>query len=402
MNPGGLSLFDRDVAAVVPPSGGNAPAQFRQCLLLLRARLRAGGLAERNVLRLTVFLAADRASSARARRRYEEILRDMFGPEPPPASFVVQPPERGRRVALEASLASAPGPGLGIKRKVCGGLPYTVIEGPDYREVHGGGIASSRAGADTAARAVEAFDRMKAILDREGLAFGDVIRQWNYIENIVGVRKVRGVVRQNYQAFNDVRSRFYGRASFPFGYPAATGIGQAAGGVVLEFVALAGPPGVRVRPLSNPRQVDAHRYSGEVLAGCPAGDPEKPASPKFERAKLVVGRPRGVVFVSGTAAVLGQKSVSRKDVESQTRTTIDNISVLVGDNNLRRAGLRGTSGAGALTFLRAYVKRASDIPRVRRLCELAWGRLPSLFVQADVCRPELLVELEGLLAIRGR
>jgi len=402
VSPAGLSLFDRDVASVLPPSGGNAPVQFRQCLLLLRSRLRSANLTERNVLRLTVFLAADSAPSGRTKKRYQEILRDMFGSVPPPASFVVQPPERGRRVALEAAIASVPGSRLGIKRRVCGGLAYTVIEGPDYREVHGGGIASTRAGTDTAGRAGEAFDRMKAVLDREGLTFGDVVRQWNYIEDIVGVGPAGGASCQNYQAFNDVRSLFYSRSPFPFGYPAATGIGQAAGGVILEFVAVSATAGIRIRPLSNPRQVDAHRYSADVLVGGPLKNAERRTSPKFERAKLVSGRPLGVVYVSGTAAVIGQKSVSRSDVESQTRTTIDNIAVLIGDNNLRRAGLRGTTGAGALTFLRGYVKRAADIPTVRRLCEESWGRLPSLFVQADICREELLVELEGMLAIRGR
>ena len=54
-------------------------------------------------------------------------------------------------------------------------------------------------------------------------------------------------------------------------------------------------------------------------------------------------------------------------------------------------------GSSFLSRLRAYVKRARDIPEVRRLCTRAFGPIPAVFVQADVCRDELLVELEGIL-----
>ena len=50
-----------------------------------------------------------------------------------------------------------------------------------------------------------------------------------------------------------------------------------------------------------------------------------------------------------------------------------------------------------LTRLRAYVKRAADIPTVREVCEARLGPIPALYVKADVCRDELLVELEGAL-----
>jgi hypothetical protein len=210
---------------------------------------------------------------------------------------------------------------------------------------------------------------MERLLSGEGLTFGHVVRQWNYVE---GVLATRG----GYGGLNDARARAYSRAEFPAGFPAATGIGQATGGVVVEFFALDAPESVRVTPLSNPRQVDAHRYSADVL-----GDAKFAPPPLFERAKSVEAGGRGILFVSGTAAVIGERSVAPGDVREQTRIAIENLRLVLPD--------------GRLSSLRAYVRRSRDIPVVRRACEAAFGPIPALCVRADVCRDELLVELEG-------
>ena len=112
-----------------------------------------------------------------------------------------------------------------------------------------------------------------------------------------------------------------------------------------------------------------------------------PRTPKFERAKRIRHGDGEVVLLSGTAAIVGERSVAHGDVEAQTATTIDNIGALI--------------GARRLSSLRAYVKHANDIPIVRRLCESAFGDVPAVFVTADVCRDELLVELEGTVVARS-
>jgi enamine deaminase RidA (YjgF/YER057c/UK114 family) len=350
-------------------------------LRLLGSRLGADGRDVDHVLSLTFFVdATDPDAYALAKEEVHALVRETFGPHPPPASVVAQPPEDGRSVALEAAVLA--GGRATVERRTVDGLRYTVVTGEDARQVHGG--SASERGMDTAARAKEAFAGMEAVLDRERLTYGDVVRQWNYIERMLDVRAAG---RQGYQAFNDVRTLAYGRSEFPFGYPAATGIGQAAGGVVLQFIALDTRPDVRVVPLSNPRQVDAHHYSSCVLVGEALDELPGKSPPKFERAKLVARGDRRVLFVSGTAAILGEESVGASDVAAQTETTIENIAELVG-------------GAG-LSHLRAYVKRAEDIPVVRRVCEAAYGPIPALYVRADVCRDELLVELEGALVENG-
>jgi enamine deaminase RidA (YjgF/YER057c/UK114 family) len=226
---------------------------------------------------------------------------------------------------------------------------------------------------------------MAAILRAEGLHFGHVVRQWAYLEGMLDVVADCPKGHQGYQAFNDTRALAYAESDFPSGYPAATGIGQAAGGVVLDFVAL-DAPGAAIEALSNPRQTDAHRYSARQLVGESIATLPSKSPPKFERAKRIVRGDEEIVLVSGTAAIVGERSVAIGDVAAQTRTTIDNIAALVGERRLSR--------------LRAYVKRRDDIPTVRAICTDSFGPIPAVYVEADVCRPELLVELEGSLVTK--
>jgi enamine deaminase RidA (YjgF/YER057c/UK114 family) len=311
-----------------------------------RARLRA--LPARRVLSLTFFAdPGDRYAALREALLVE--VADRFGGDPPPTSVVAQPPDPPG-LALEAAVRAPDG--AAVERRAADGVRYTFVRGDGFRELHCAGIRSD------AGDPAGAFAQAEAVLRREGLHFGHVVRQWAYVEDIGA----------GYRAFNDARAEAYARADFPAGYPAATGIGQAAGGVVLDFVAV---DGAAVTPLSNPRQADAHRYAADG------------AAPQFERGKRVVLSGAATILVSGTAAIVGERSVAAGDVVAQTRTTIGNIAAVVGARRLSR--------------LRAYVKRARDLPAVRRLVTDAFGPVPAVYVRADICRPELLVEIEGAL-----
>ncbi len=366
----------------MPPPGGTPEDAVRTCLAELTARLHGGGRKTEHVLGLTFFAAAvDLAPFQETRSLVQGSVRDYFDGAPPPVSVVGQPPEGGRHVALEAAVLLAAASDATVERRSHEGLGYTVVVGETGRQVHAGGLASADGTIGAADRAREAISAMEGILDAEGLEFGHIVRQWNYLEEMLDIRGTSCGDSQGYQAFNDVRSVAYGRSTFPAGYPAATGIGQRVGGVTIEFVAVDPAKGVRVEPVSNPKQVDAHRYSEEVLVGAPSEDLPGTTSPKFERGKRVAAGGDEIVFVSGTASILGERTIAPGDVRAQTRTTIENIHEVLGGR--------------ALTHLRAYVKRAEDIEAVREECRAAFGDIPALYVQADVCRDDLLVELEG-------
>jgi len=46
-------------------------------------------------------------------------------------------------------------------------------------------------------------------------------------------------------------------------------------------------------------------------------------------------------------------------------------------------------------FFGFYVKYPKDIPAVRSVCLKYFSQIPISFVVADICRSELLVEIEG-------
>ena len=377
-----------DVFVLAPTRAGSSLMQVHEGLQSLASRLDVGRRNAADVLSLTYFVhAADAAAYSVQRNRIQALVREFFGRAAPPATVVAQRPAEGCHVALEVGVLSSKENDVAVERRTCDGVAYTVVEGRGMRQVHCGGIGSDLLLDDPEAQAAEVFAKMGAVLQQEKMTFGHVVRQWGYIEGLLDVRDDCPKGHQRYQAFNDVRTAAYARSEFPSGYPAATGIGQATGGVVLEFIALDAPLDVGVAPLSNPRQTDAHCYSREMLVGESLARLKNKSTPKFERAKLVTRGDEETVFVSGTAAIVGERSVAPGDVEAQTRTTIENIAALVGDTRLSR--------------LRAYVKRSEDIGAVRAICEDAYGSIPAVYVQADVCRDELLVELEGALCNRA-
>jgi enamine deaminase RidA (YjgF/YER057c/UK114 family) len=102
-------------------------------------------------------------------------------------------------------------------------------------------------------------------------------------------------------------------------------------------------------------------------------------------------------WISGTASILNCETVHPGDVEKQTEQTIDNIQKLISRENFERHGVPGAGfQLSDLAKIRVYVKRSEDYETCRAICERRFGPLPTIYAQADVCRPDLLVEIEGV------
>jgi len=355
------------------------------------------------ILKLTLFIdSKGHADFQRKKNKLSRLLEEFFGSDLPPSSIVAQAPEEGLLIALYAEALSENARKAVVEYKLSDGIPYCSVQCGSRREVLGAGLTVGHRLQGFGNQSAAAFKLMKKVLSREGLDLGDIVRQWNYIEDLLRLRSTLSGKRQNYQEFNDIRRRFYGEAAFPAGFPAATGIGMSHGGVVLEFQAVSPSSGLDVVPLSNPLQKDAHRYSQEVLVGDPERKSYPKASPLFERGKYLGWDGAGIVFISGTAAVREQATFARKDVASQTRITIENIRRLVSKDNLKNHGIEAGGEPWPLSYLRAYVKRRGDLPVVKKICQQSFGNVPSHFVKADICRDDLLVELEGVVSVNLR
>ncbi len=265
------------------------------------------------------------------------------------------------------------------------GVCYGIAEGGEMLFVEG--IPAADFAASVAQQSGEVFAKLDALLAKHGFAVDDIVRQWNYIGSIVSYKGSK----QNYQEFNDARSAYYAKGQWQNGYPAATGIGAEGEGIIVGGIAFKCEG--CIFPIDNPLQVAAHVYSKRVLVDDDANAVK--STPKFERAKLIERAGGACCFVSGTAAIRGEESVDASSAAMQTVRTIENIEHLVSKENLVRFGCKPYE----LKYVRlhVFVKEAKDYDAVREVVEKAYPHIPVVYSIADVCRQELLVEIEGIL-----
>jgi len=212
---------------------------------------------------------------------------------------------------------------------------------------------------------------------QETSRFPHMLRTWNYMADIN-----RGAGdAERYRGF--CSGRVAGLARFTqTQFPAATAIGHRDAAPILQVYWLAGrEPGV---PLENPRQLSAYHYPRQY----------GPTAPTFSRAILVAP---DLLMVSGTASIVGHESRHAGNVAQQLEEIFQNLDSLF---------VRAHEIAPALparfsrhTLLKAYVRDPADLPLVDRAIR---AHLPVgaryVALQGDVCRADLLVELDCLHA----
>ncbi len=223
------------------------------------------------------------------------------------------------------------------------------------------------------------YDAVFAVLARTGYRY--LLRAWNYVPEINREASEPGGL-ERYRQFNLGRAASFDAARAPTheGAPAACALGTEGGALCVYFLAMRQPP----EPIENPRQVSAYRYPSQY----------GPHSPTFSRAALVRGDGGARLFISGTASIVGHQTVHVGDVAAQTRETLTNIDAVVSAARLRL----GDAAAWPLAALsyKAYVRHAGDLPQVQHEVTAALGPTADvLYLRADICRSDLLVEIEG-------
>lgn len=246
-------------------------------------------------------------------------------------------------------------------------------------------LDKATAGVGIEALAERAYADLFAALDATGQPH--LLKLWHYLPAI----NDDDAGLERYRRFNVGRRRAFVDAGrgVQAGAPAASALGAPGG--PLRVVFLAG----RAAPLAieNPRKVPAWRYP-------PAYGP---SSPTFSRAALAdAGGGHVALFVSGTASIVGHASLHAGDVEAQAREMLANVEAVVGAAR-QRCSAPFTVAALAPVV---YVRRPADAPRVRAALAAGLGAgMPALrdavVVQGDVCRGELLVEMEGHAILPG-
>lgn len=203
-----------------------------------------------------------------------------------------------------------------------------------------------------------------------GSEFPHLVRIWNYVPDInAGCGDL-----ETYRQFCAGRAAALAELSIdPASLPAASALGSDGGQPLqLTFLASRCP----ARHLENPRQVSAYRYPPQY----------GPQPPSFARASVIGRR----LLVSGTAAIVGHESQHPGDVDRQLRCTADNLHLLM-DHACAEHDARWVDALYARIYLRdpahlamVHEALACDLPRLAG----------AVFLRADVCRSELLIEVE--------
>ena len=381
------------VYSYIPKNQSSFEEQFTNCMLQLDNTLANNNFDYNQIVKFSIFInSTNNISYIQKKNEIITLLKNRKNTIPISPSIIGQPPQDNKQIAMEVFIYEKRDINTKIIKKEYAGINYVLIDSSFNKELYVGGITTSNNFNSVYHQSKEVFHIMHKILEIEEMEFSDVVRQWNFIENILQISPNGVGPKQNYQIFNDVRTEFYNRSNYKNGYPAATGIGMSSGGVILEFIAVTNSETNSIIPLKNPRQIDAHQYTNKVLVG--AGREIK-ATPKFERAKVLVAENCHKVFISGTAAILGENTINDNNVETQTEITIDNIDSLISSQNMNTHGIL-MYGKTAKEYIRVYVKDEKEIPKVKQVCEKRWGNIQALYLVSDICRDDLLVEIEGI------
>lgn len=207
------------------------------------------------------------------------------------------------------------------------------------------------------------------------------VRFWNFVPEIGG----RFGALDRYMVFNQGRfealalsERLSGRTWSP---STSSAVGIAGDDLVIECLA-SSTPGI---PVENPRQISSWQYSSRF----------GPRPPCFARATIAAIGGKRWLLIGGTASIVGEESLHQQDGEAQLLETFTNLEALIGTAT-------GRPSLALMTDARIYIahlEHATAAEAAIRSRLTAAGRIEPVI--ATICRPELLVEVEGRVLLEG-
>ena len=211
------------------------------------------------------------------------------------------------------------------------------------------------------------------------LGFPYLWRVWNFFPDIneeeAGLERYRRFCVGRHQA---VEANLQ---NFPSALPAGTAVGTRSGPLQIYFLAGARP----ASHLGNPRQMNPYEYPRDY----------GPRSPSFARATFCSSESGPQLFIAGTASVVGHTSRHVGCPKEQTQEIVHNLRTLI-----EHAGSMEPRGIGTShrAIYKVYVRNPDQLLSIREtLHDPLLNSSPILLLQGDLCRQELLVEIEGLV-----
>jgi chorismate lyase/3-hydroxybenzoate synthase len=227
-------------------------------------------------------------------------------------------------------------------------------------------------------RTFEAYRHLRSVIAT--LSHPHPVRFWNVLPDI---HQQLDPARDRYMVFNAGRFRafceWFGEAGrFTSRLPAASAVGHDDDSLSIHCLTLA-RPGVAIE---NPRQISAFKYSSQY----------GPQPPCFARATIVdlPNFDRPILVTAGTASILGEDSVHPNHLERQLSESLENLRALI-------AQAQNKPSFESFIDMRVYHTRRQDAAVVENTIRRAIGpATPLQVIRADLCRSNLLVEIEGI------
>ena len=273
-------------------------------------------------------------------------------------SIIEQAPLDGTKVALWVYLMS------GVQTRITNSGLYEVSHG-QFRHLWNASVHNLAANSEYQMRLL--FNEYVMQLAEEGCKLSDnCIRTWLFVNDID--LNYGGVVRARNQVF------FTQGLTVHTHFIASTGIGgrQQDPNVLsqMDNYAIAGIQPEQIHYLYAPTHLNRTSDYGV----------------SFERGTYIDYADRRHVFISGTASINNKGEVMfPKDVERQTRRMWENVETLLGEADCTYDDV---------CQMIVYLRDISDYQTVRTLYQERFPDKPLVIVQASVCRPGWLVEME--------
>ncbi len=165
--------------------------------------------------------------------------------------------------------------------------------------------------------------------------------------------------------------------------PAATAIGAPENEPALQIYFLATAlPGVNVE---NPRQLNAWHYPRQY----------GPRSPLFSRGTIMQINDLRQFLISGTASVVGHET-HHDNATDQVHESVRNVDSLLSEAQRLLGGPRPSLDDTGV--LRVYVRQPEAFDEIRQaLDDRVPASTPRIHLRGDICRDDLLVEMDGVL-----
>jgi enamine deaminase RidA (YjgF/YER057c/UK114 family) len=361
----GLSGVDEYHLSVRPTKSGSIDTHLDWVFRAYQDALDFAGLdMQTAVLRRFFCSDLERQASALEARSFSNPYNTD---EPCAVSWVRQPPVPTGAVALWAYHVSDPD---GALDKTQEGTSLTLRR-DGVSHIWTTGI-TSLTGDTSYDQTRGVFDEYNRLLQSRGLSLADnVMRTWLFVQDVDANYHGLVVARREFLAERGLTPETHFIASSGIEGTSA----NVAAKVTMDAYAISGVRPEQIEYLSAPDHLGPTHAYGVT----------------FERATSVAYRDRKHIIISGTASIDPEGNVMYPgNVSLQLNRTVENIEALLNQ--------AGATLEDMCVFV-AYIREPDDHPFVWRQMRERFGDAPMQLLTASICRPEWLIEIEGMAIV---